>query len=484
MNALRTITALALAAALAAGAGCKRDDAPAADPQTEPEMPPSDRIQVPQTVRDTLGLTFATVEPRRVAETVRLTGRFEFEPGARQEARVPLAGRVDLAVTQYQRVSAGDVLFRLDAPGWRDLQREIASEWSAVQLGETRLAAAKRRLELARKFERLNESDGPEGAETHLRSLRATVELWKERHAALETLNREGGGRAAELAAALSAWRTAQAELADTLEDHARMLVDLELDVKGALAELDVARSRYRVAMTRVSSVLGHAAPNGTVDVGPARWQSIGRIEVRATRPGVVETIDATTGQWVGDGGLVLRIVDPERVRFRAVALQADFALLAGLERGTLLPPTKRATSEGVACSVRLGIEADPDHRTIELIATPDARAAWVRAGVSSVLELVVDGTTEPELAIPVECVARDGVERILFRRNPRNPDEVIRIEADLGPADGRWVVVRSGLRAGDEVVRDGVYELKLSGAGKAIGGHFHADGTFHAGEH
>jgi hypothetical protein len=31
--------------------------------------------------------------------------------------------------------------------------------------------------------------------------------------------------------------------------------------------------------------------------------------------------------------------------------------------------------------------------------------------------------------------------------------------------------------------VLDGVYELKLTGAGKAMGeGHFHADGTFHAG--
>jgi hypothetical protein len=45
-------------------------------------------------------------------------------------------------------------------------------------------------------------------------------------------------------------------------------------------------------------------------------------------------------------------------------------------------------------------------------------------------------------------------------------------------------VIVQSGLAEGDEVVVDGLYELKLatSQAGGAVkGGHFHADGTFHA---
>jgi hypothetical protein len=42
--------------------------------------------------------------------------------------------------------------------------------------------------------------------------------------------------------------------------------------------------------------------------------------------------------------------------------------------------------------------------------------------------------------------------------------------------------VVNSGVKEGDEVVLEGVYELKLAGGGKATGGgHFHADGTWHA---
>jgi len=59
-------------------------------------------------------------------------------------------------------------------------------------------------------------------------------------------------------------------------------------------------------------------------------------------------------------------------------------------------------------------------------------------------------------------------------------------VEADMGPGDGRWVAILSGLMPNDEVVLDGAYELKLasqlSGASRR-GGHIHADGTFHAGD-
>ena len=50
-----------------------------------------------------------------------------------------------------------------------------------------------------------------------------------------------------------------------------------------------------------------------------------------------------------------------------------------------------------------------------------------------------------------------------------------------------RWIVIKSGVRLGDEIVMNGAYELKLATAlagTQQKGGHFHADGTFHAEEH
>ena len=70
-------------------------------------------------------------------------------------------------------------------------------------------------------------------------------------------------------------------------------------------------------------------------------------------------------------------------------------------------------------------------------------------------------------------------------RRDANDPDKVVRVEADLGLDDGRWVEVKSGLADGDEVVTAGAYELVLATSASAPkGGHFHADGTWHPDEH
>ena len=89
------------------------------------------------------------------------------------------------------------------------------------------------------------------------------------------------------------------------------------------------------------------------------------------------------------------------------------------------------------------------------------------------------------ELAIPMAAVQQDGLIPVIFRRDPENPNQAIRMEADLGMDDDRWVAVLSGLRDGDEVVLDGGFQLMLATSGTIQkGGHFHADGTYHEGEH
>jgi multidrug efflux pump subunit AcrA (membrane-fusion protein) len=107
----------------------------------------------------------------------------------------------------------------------------------------------------------------------------------------------------------------------------------------------------------------------------------------------------------------------------------------------------------------------------------------WARPGVSGYLEVYTQQSESSDLAIPLSAVVRDGLKSIIFRRDPADPDKVIRMDADLGTNDGRWVVISSGVREGDEVVLDGVYQLMLATSGSIPkGGHFHADGTFHEG--
>ena len=133
--------------------------------------------------------------------------------------------------------------------------------------------------------------------------------------------------------------------------------------------------------------------------------------------------------------------------------------------------------------TLELGLAADAETRTIELIVRPTQLGAWARAGVSGYLEVTLAGGSG-ELAVPLAAVVRDGMTPIIFRRDPANADKVIRMEADLGISDGRFVVIASGVKEGDEIVVDGNYQLMLATSGSAPkGGHFHSDGTFHEGK-
>lgn len=414
---------------------------------------PTNRIEIPPTVRGNLGITFAGVERRRVDATIRVPGAFELQPLARHEYRMTLPGRVELLVDQYDLVEPGDALYRFRSPQWPEFQRdivageqEIESARAEIEVGRARLVEAERRLEIAR---------------DRLASL-AEAEF---KHADLEA-------DAAELEASLPRLR-AQLRQAETALANAQRTREHALHRASAATGISEASLASEVEHTGA--------------IVPA-YAMIDWIEVHATEAGVVEALAVTDGAFVEPPAVVVSTVDPARVRFRAMALQADLARLSGSVEARIVPPMTPgiALGDAVPASMTIGLEANPKQRTLTLLATPEGTRAWIRPGVSAFLEVVVESTGGPALAIPRAAIVKDGIVHVFFRRDPQDPNKAIRVEADMGIGDGRWVAINSGLALNDEVVLDGAYELKLasqqSGAGQK-GGHFHADGSFH-GEH
>lgn len=442
------------------GLGASGASGAADAPQT---APPPGTIAVPATVRNNLGITFVPVERRAVAQTLRVPGRFESQPGARAEYRAAARGIVEPLVEQYARVEAGAALYRLESPQWRTLQKQLAQAELAGQLAPQRLEAASKAVESARE----------------------AVAIWEERLTRLDGLIADGALQAAQQAEAQAQLAEGRARLAEVLGIEQATLIDV-LTVRGE----DAARNpAFEVALREAATLFGveEAWLLETVD-GQPRWKAMHQVTIHARRAGVVEHLEAASGGLVEDGALVLTVVDPAAVRFRGFALQADLSRLATGQPARLVPPMGAPGTwvERVDARIVIGTEADPDERTFDLIALPSSpdRPAWARPGVAAFAEVVVGGdSTEPEWAIPLGAVVSDGTERVFFLRDRTNPDRVRRVAADLGVDDGRWVVVSSGVRPGDEVVVAGAYELMLSGSGKVeAGGHFHADGTFHAG--
>lgn len=460
MNTTRSLTLLAATLALAASpAGCDRGTGKHSDSDghgrgsesgpAAPAPPPfTNRVDIPATVRQNLGITFARVEYRNVARTLRVPGRFELLPTARREYRTSLAGRVELLVTQYQQVEPGTPLYRVDAAAWRDLHEQIAAVQARV------------------------DSMGPvrEAHRRHEQSLAEKVALWEERLSQLSELRAAGGGSASQFTEARATLNATQAELADVMEKDA----ELQAQQKQAEAELRALLSRHDLL------VRGSHCGDRHEGFDPG-----GGYTVCAVAQGVVESIGITPGGLAEANGHIVTIVQPEQIRFRARALQSDLGRLRNGLSATIAPPQGGSVpmQDAMRGALFIGLSADADERTIDLIVRPESLTSWARAGVFAHLEITLAGGEE-ELAIPLSAVVRDGATLVVFRRDPANPNRVIRLEADLGVSDRRWVVIRSGVREGDEVVLDGNYQLMLATSGIAArGGHFHPDGTFHEGE-
>lgn len=407
-------------------------------------------VDIPATVRSNLGITFAKVERRRVESTLRIPGAFELQPLARHEYRMTLPGHIELAVDQYQRVEPGDLLFRYRSPQWPELQHEIIiaeqdieSAQASIEVAQARIEEAEQRLAIMR--ERLS-----------------SLTQAQVRNADLEA-------QASEIEASVPRLR-AELRQAQTSLSNAHRTREHAMHRAATVSGIDE---------SKLLEPVEHGGETQPV------YRVIDSIEVRATHPGIVELLAQTDGSYADAPSLVLSTVDTTKVRFRALALQTDLARLIDAPLARIVPPNAPgiAQSDSIEASVAIGLEAHPEQRTVTLIASTDESRPWARPGVSAFLEVVTDTTTAPALAIPRSAIVRDGIVHVFFRRDPQDPNKAIRVEADMGVDDGRWVAINSGLSLKDEVVLDGAYELKLASEQSGVsqkGGHFHADGSYH----
>ncbi|MEE2820067.1 MAG: hypothetical protein VX615_05580 [Planctomycetota bacterium] len=427
---------------------------------------PTNKVLIPPAVQSNLGITFATVERRIVTDSLRVPGKFEYLPSAKREYRTMLSGRIDLKVTQFDHVEMGQLLFLIDSPDWRDIQKSLSHIAADITKLETKLL-------------------------THVSIQRAHIQykmnlieqmrVWENRVQKLETIIEAGGGSIRELTSAKASLIEVQAEYARAQEKTA----EHEAEHAETDASLNAALSTMNIALESAKAML---------DIAPESenwWEDVSFIEVRAKQKGVIESVDLTNGGWTDAQTTVMTTVQPEKLRFHALGLQSDLGVLSDGLSAIIVPPAPTASDERIPLqdtmtgTLHIGLGGDSASRTVNLFVKPEHLASWAKAGVAAQLEITLQSTSTPELAIPLSAVQQDGLTPIIFVRDMNNPDEATRMEADLGIDDGRWVEILSGVTDGDEVVLDGGFQLLLATSGSIPkGGHFHADGTYHEGEH
>ena len=109
-------------------------------------------VEVSTAASQAMGLRTVRPEKRRMSSTMSLLGRLELAPDARMSAATPVAGRVLIKVRPLERVTAGTVLFTLEAPELRAKTKEIALLEQRLKVyRDLNRAPAERESELALK---------------------------------------------------------------------------------------------------------------------------------------------------------------------------------------------------------------------------------------------------------------------------------------------------------------------------------------------
>ncbi len=507
---MKTRVTMALAAlALTLVSACTPEGEAAPTGGGEAPIKVTNRIDVPEVVRNNLGITFAKVERRKIAQTLRVPGRFEYTPAATRVFTATLSGVLELQVRQFEQVKEGAWLFRIHSPALRELQGELESSESAAAIARTNLEELDAEEEFVGK-----ESNALFAKASALANAKAAVEervvalggahkLWESRVATLEELSKSGASKASDVADARARMFEAAGQLAEcrqTLAENKFQSIELEVEsARITLARTQISARKTAAGRTSATEQARHdrlllalASLTGFTSTqlkeeesGVPLWRRLHAIEVEASKTGIVLETPVSNGAWVEQGTPILTVVDPTQVRVRARALQADMQRIMGGQSARVLPPAGGTLALEIPLEgkIALGLSGDADERVIELFVTPEKVLGWARPGVAVEVEITLDSSDDAVLAVPVSSVVRDELQRILFRRDPNNPDKVIRIAGEFGISDGRWIEVKRDLMEGDEVVLGGVYELKLTGSGKPTGaGHFHADGTWHEG--
>ena len=385
-------------------------------------------IDLPALARQNLGITFAKIKRRAVTKTITLPGSFELLPSAQHHYPVPVAGRVNVMVEPLDKVERGDLLLMLDSPDWRALQLQLTEAQGLILQAEVKRQQA------------------------------------------------------------LSA-QLAVSSLGDS--EHQPDVYSAQ--VRSAEAELATAEKRLSQWLARAATITGYSvATLSQEENGKAFWQTLGGIPLRAVADGVVREVDAASGTWVTEGTEVVHVVSPTHLRLRTKALQSDLIdHLRDDQTARVIPPEGRGKVrrfEGILGQVRLGVTGDINSRTVDVFVNLPKHdlPSWVRPQVTAMVEVMVDGDPEHQvIAIPNKALIQDGLDMIFFRRIPDFPDVVIRTLAVMGVKNGRYTEIKSELNENDEVVMDGIYQLKLSSTGQKVkAGHMHPDGTWHDGDH
>ena len=235
----------------------------------------------------------------------------------------------------------------------------------------------------------------------------------------------------------------------------------------GAIAERRLIEARHDLETAQAAfQAVGGGDPSGeSAPADPYTYR------LRAPIGGVVSDRRVAPGQRVAVGEHAFTIVNPAILWFRARVPANRAEDVAGV-RGAWFTVEGGSRAYPADRLVAVGSIIDPLSRTLPVdfsVANPDGslKVGMLADGRLLVGESV-SGTAVPTAAIQDE----DGLPVVYVKLGG---EAFQRRVVQLGPSDGTWTIVVSGVAAGEQVVTEGAYQVRLASLGDAeISDHGH----------
>jgi cobalt-zinc-cadmium efflux system membrane fusion protein len=200
------------------------------------------------------------------------------------------------------------------------------------------------------------------------------------------------------------------------------------------------------------------AAEKAVVALGAGLDSEVGVLKLRSPIAGRVIMAKASRGQTVEPSDTLFEVADLSTVWVELMVFERDLDRIRKGDAVEILPAAARGESvQGTLAQV--GDIVDPSTRSAIVRVDVDNRKGWLRPGQSTSARIQSRAHAARVLTIPKAAVSFiDGKPTALVQVGPGlvEPRPV-----DLGPDDGELVVVRQGLRAGENVITEGLFALK-----------------------
>lgn len=237
-----------------------------------------------------------------------------------------------------------------------------------------------------------------------------------------------------------------------------------------AVAEKRVQEARHR---SRIAAAELAAAQRR---VAAYQGGAGGGIALKSPIAGTVVAVGGQAGSAFEQGQTIFHVADLERLWLEAQVPESDLGRIAkpagaffrldGDERAIVLEVGKNARL------VAFGGLVNPETRTVPAILEFDNPGGRLKAGMQ-VRAGLYTGRVAQGVTVPAGAIVDDSGQPVAFVQ--KGGESFERRLVTLGPRDGDWIAVTSGLAPDERVVTRGAWQVRLAASAPAQAGHGHA---------